>query len=178
MLDGVTIDDKNLACEGVLVQGRRGSTIVRNSTISCGSVALGFQQEHGASFIEGSTFHCPGATAAWVFHGPARLHRNVVEGILELENEGTGGEYIVIEGSVLLGGAHVYYSSTILRNTVVTAPLQLEYADLAVQASVVSTGACGVSSRASSVAISYSDFYGNTANGCGVGDPVGTNGNF
>lgn len=178
VLDRVTIDDTNLASEGLIIQGRRGSSVIRDSEISCGTAAFGYTQEHGFSFIEGTTFHCAGATAAWLFHGPARLQRDMFEGRVFVENENSSAEATVVEGSLLLGGLDAYGAAIDLRNVVSTAPIQVEYSALSVRGSIVTTGACGISGRASSTSVSYSDFYGNTTNGCGVANPVGLNGNF
>jgi hypothetical protein len=177
-LDRVTIEADNTASTGWLVQGRRGMIVVKDSTVHCGTASVGYLMEHGAAFVDGGTFDCAGASAVAIVHSNGRMQRSVLDGRLYVENEGTDSEGTVVEGSVLLGGAVAYVSLLDLRNTVVQTGVSAQYAVVKLAASILTDSECAVSDTQSQVSVSYSDFYGNTANACGMGDPVGTSNNI
>jgi hypothetical protein len=178
-LDRVTIEADNATTEGVQVQGRRGTLIVKDSTIACGDSAFGYMMEHGAAFLDGTTFACAGATAAQVFHSDGRIQRSIFDGLLWIENETTDSEFTYVEGSVLLGGASVIVAGLDVRNAVVAGQGIAVTTGRFDAANVVMTGAeCAISQYNSTVSVGYSDFWNNGANACGGSDPVGSNGNF
>ncbi len=179
VLDRVTVDGTNTATEGYVLEARRGEAIVKDSEITCGAIPAGYRMEHGSAMVEGSTFHCAGATAVSVFHSQGRLQRDVLEGVLDVEDEDTGSEPTVVEGSILLGGVYGYYTWVQLYNVVVSgAPITLSTVALSVANSVITGADCGIAESGSSVSVAYTDFFGNSANTCGFPDPVGSNGNL
>lgn len=179
VLDRVTIDGTNTSSEGYVLEARRGEAIVKDSEITCGAIGTGYRMEHGSAMVEGSTFHCDGATAVSIFHSQGRVQRVVLEGALDVENESNGSEPTVVEGAVLRGGVDAYYCWLQLYNVVVTgAPVALQYATLQATNSVFTRAECGIQQSSSSVSVSYSDFFHNTANACGFTDPVGVSGNL
>ncbi len=178
-LDGVTVDGTNTASEGMVIQGRRGQIVVKDSSITCGAVGMGYMMEHGAAFLDGAEFHCAGATAAQIFHSSGRVQRSSFEGLLHVENEGTDGEPTVVEGSILYGGASVIVSALQLKNSIVSGGgIVLSSGVATLINSVVTRAECGITHSRSSLSTSYTNFWQNTLNVCGGTDPVGSNGNI
>jgi hypothetical protein len=177
VLERVTIED-NVASEGLVIRGRRGEIVLKDSTLRCGTNSVGYITEHGAAFTDGSTFDCPGATGVEVFHSQGRVQRATIDGLLYVENEQTGVEGTIVEDAILLGGASVYDSDLTLRNSVVVGGVSASYANLVVEGSVVTQGSCGIQASASNVTTRWSDFWNNTTDGCGITSPVGVNGSF
>lgn len=178
-LDGVTIDGTNTATEGMVVQGRRGQITVKDSSITCGSTGIGYIMEHGSAFLDGAQFHCAGARAAEIFHSSGRVQRSTFDGVLHIENEDSGSEGTVVEGSILYGGAAVVVSALDLKNSVVSGVgITANSGALKVVNSVVTGADCGVTLSRSSFTAATSDFYGNALNVCGGGDVVGSSGNI
>jgi hypothetical protein len=175
LLEHTTLQD-NTATDGQVIRARRGAIVLKDSTVVCGAVGIGYIGEHGASIIDGSTFVCPGAIAVEIYHNPGRVQRSVLDGLLYIENETTDSETSVAEGDVLLAGASVYDAALTVRNSVSTAGLSASYAVLVVEASVVTGAECGITSSRSSVSTRSDIFWGNTADACGMATPVGTNG--
>ncbi len=178
-LDHVTIDGTNTASDGMMLQARRGELILKDSDVTCGSIPIAYRQEHGSAMVDGSTIHCAGATAVSIFHSQGRVQRSVLDGLLDVEDESTDSEPTVVEGSVLLGGAYAYYTWVQLYNVVAEAAITLDYVSFTAENSVFTGGACGINATDyTAVSVSYSNFYGNTSNICGMADPVGTSGNI
>lgn len=178
-LERVTIDATNTPSEGMLIQGRRGMLAVKDSVVHCGAAAKGYEMEHGAAFLDGVTFDCPGATAAFVFHSNGRVQRSVFDGLFHAENEGTDQEATRAEGSVFLGGVLATAVPLQLDNAVVVGePVRGESAAVVVRSSVVTGATCGVQLVGSSFSAENSLFWENTTNVCGGADPVGGSGNL
>jgi hypothetical protein len=177
-LDRVTIDGDNTASLGVTVQGRRGMIAVKDSTIHCGESATGYIMEHGAGFLDGVTFDCPGGAAAEFFHSNGRVQRSVLDGLLHVENEDADAEKTTAEGSVFLGGVYVYVAGLELSNAVVLGGVEANNAKFTAVNTIFAEAACATRDTRSTISVSYSDFYGNTDNACGGDDPVGKNGNI
>lgn len=179
VLDRVTVDGTNTASEGFVLRARRGEAIVKDSEITCGTIPYGYRMEHGSGMIDGSTYHCAGATAVSIFHSQGRLQRDHLEGVLDVENETTSSEPTVVEGSVLLGGVRAYYSWVQLYNVVVSeASVTGNAAMVNIANSVLQRADCAIDTSRSTVTVAYSDFFHNTANACGSSDPVGSDGNI
>ena len=183
VLAHVTVDGTNTTQPeevggGSLIYARRGEAIVKDSDITCGSIGMGYQMDHGSAMVDGSTFHCAGGTAVSIFHSQGRVQRVTLEGVLHVENETTGSEPTVVEGSLLLGGVLGYYSWVQLHNVVVKGDVNASYVQLSAINTVFTGAACAINASASSVSVSYSNFYGNTANACGFSDPSASNGNL
>jgi hypothetical protein len=173
-----TTIEGNTAAEGMVVQNRRGMTVLKDSTLRCGTTAVGYMAEHGAAQLDGATVDCPGLRAVEIFHTPGRIQRTVIDGLLYVENEGAGGEGTVVEGSLLKAGAEVLYSDLTLRNVVSLAGVKATESNLVVDSSVISGGACGVWDVMSETSLTYNDFWNNTKDLCGGPNPVGSNGNI
>lgn len=168
----------NTPTEGVVIRSRRGSIVLKDSELHCGTSTIGYTLEHGAAFVEGSTFDCPGQRAVEVFHAPGRVQRSVLSGLLYVENEGAGSEGTIVEGSILKSGASVLYSDLVLRNVVSLAGVEANSSNLTIEASIVTGAACGVSGAGSSVSFRNNDFWGNTEDACGRISSPTANGGF
>jgi hypothetical protein len=164
--------DGNTPTTGVVIQERRGETVLQDTDVSCGAATVGYQCEHAAALLDGGTFTCAGARAVEIFHSQGRLQRLDLTGVLYVENEETGAEGTVVKGSVLRDGAEVLASDLTLENTVSTGPVVATWADLAVTASVITGQACAITSANSAVSTRYDVFWENAANGCGLADPT------
>lgn len=176
VLDGTTVEG-NTTSEGIVLRHRRGETVVKDSTIRCEQSGIGFIVEHGALFTDLSTFDCPKAIGVEVYHSQGRVERAVVDGLVYVENEGTGYEGTVVEDSVLLGGASVVASELTLRNVVSTACVSASSAVLTVEASILTGEGCAISSSNSTVTTRYDDFWNNGPDG-GRDDTQGGEGSF
>lgn len=166
----------NTATEGVVIRSRRGSIILKDTTVACDSATVGYSLEHGAALIDGGEFLCEGVRAIEIFHGPGRVQRTRVHGLLYVENEGSG-EATIAEDALLLGGASVYYSDLQLRNVVV-AGVTANAATVSVTAAIITGAQCGLSRRNSQVSVSYTDFWANEADVCDGNSPVGSSNNI
>ncbi len=173
IVDG-TVFEANTPSEGMVIQERRGMTLVKDSTVRCGSAAIGYITEHGAAFADGSTFDCPGATGVEVYHSDGRIQRSVVDGLLIVENENLENERAVVEGSVLLGGASLQFGAVVLRNIVSTGDISMTDAEVLLEGGIVTGATCGLSVNASTVTVRNSNFWNNAADTCGMASPVGT----
>lgn len=178
-LDRVEITADNVAYDGWVIEGRRGMVAVKDSTIACGSAGVGYLMEHGAAFLDGNRFDCPGAAAAQIFHSNGRVQRTVFDGHLYVENEEAGEEPTTVEGSILLGGVGVKLCTLNLYNTVVTGGgITAFRSGLVVQGSILYGNQCAITDDEASTSAMYNLFFENTANGCGIGDPVGSSSNI
>lgn len=165
VLERVTISG-NTASEGVLIRSRRGSIVVKDSEISCDGASVGYTLEHGAAFLDGSTFHCAGATAVEVFHAPGRLQRMDLEGLLYVENESYESEGTVVEGAILRDGATVNYALATFRNVVSLGPITGITAAMTIEASILTGAACALDTTGSLTTVRFSDLWDNVANAC------------
>lgn len=178
-LERVEIAADNIAYDGWVIEGRRGMVAIKDSTVACGSAGVGYLMEHGAAFLDGNQFDCPGAAAAQIFHSNGRVQRTVFDGSLYVENEEAGEEPTTVEGSVLLGGVGVKLGTLNLYNTVVTGGgISAFRSGLTVQGSILFGNECGITDQDSSTSATYNLFFENVANGCGIGDPVGSSNNI
>lgn len=167
--------EENTPSEGVVVEAKRGTAVLKDTTIRCGTATKGYYAAHGAAFVDGTTFDCPGAVAVEVFHAPGRVLRSVLDGLLYVENDDLG-EVTTVEGTTLLSGATVYVSDMVVRNSVSTGPLTALYGTLVVEATVVTGATCGLASTGGAVSTRYDLFWGNGADACGLVSPVGADG--
>lgn len=169
----------NTPSEGMILQERRGMTLIKDSTIRCGGTAIGAITEHGATFIDGATFDCPGVTAAEVYHADGRVQRSVIDGLLVLDNEDTESERTVVEDVVLLSGATISNADATLRNVVSTGSLiAIGTATLVLEGSIITGATCGVSANDSTVTIRNTAFWNNDVDTCGSLADIGTDGSF
>lgn len=174
----VHVDESNNPIEGVLVQGRRGQIVVKDSRFDCGAAGLGYEMEHGAAFLDGADIRCAGARAAWIFHANGRVQRSRFEGLVVAENEDTGAEATVLEGNLLLGGLSAVVTDVVAKNNVFHgAGVWADGANLTVSSSIFSGASCGVDDTRSNVSVASSLFWNNTADACGMDSPVGENDN-
>lgn len=166
----------NTAAEGYGIFVRRGEVIVKDSSFDCGAgVTTGARIEHGMMLVDGFTTNCPGATSVFFEHSAGRVERSLLVGSLEDDAE---GEAVTVEGSVLVSGAQAWSATMTFRNVVFGGPMSLSSSAVTADSCIFATASdCAIASGGSSLAISYSDFYGNTQNVCGGGDPVGASGN-
>lgn len=162
----------NTPTTGIVIQERRGETVLKDTDVSCGAATVGYQCEHAAALLDGGTFSCAGVRAVEIFHSQSRLQRLDLTGELYVENEETGAEGTVVKGSVLRDGAEVLTSDLTLENTVSTGPVVATWANLVVTSTVITGQACAITSSNSNVSTSYDVFWKNTANGCGISDPT------
>ncbi len=179
-LENVWIDDTNTPAEGVVVQGRRGALVIKDSLVECGAAGVGVQVEHGAAFFDGLTTNCPAGRGAEIFHAPGRIQRSVFSGLVHVENEDRSAETTVVEGAVFLGGVSVAVASLEVHNAVFAGEgLTATAATVTVGGGIFTGAACALqSSGGGSLRVEYSDFYENTTNNCSGADPVGTSGNI
>lgn len=173
VLERVTITG-NTATEGLVIRSRRGAIVIKDSEIACDGAAAGYRLEHGAAFIDGSTFACEGGNAIEVFHAPGRVQRSTLAGQLYVENETTGAEGTVVEGVILLSGATVNTSDLTLRNVVSLGTITAVAGTVLMEASIVTGALCALDTSAGSTySIRYSDFWDNGVNGCNeAGNPA------
>lgn len=178
-LERVWIDATNVTSSGMVVEGRRGALVVKDSVVECGTSAIGLLVEHGAGFFDGVTANCPAGTAAEIFHAPSRVQRSVFSGLVHVENETRSAETSVFEGNVFLGGLRANTASAEVHNAVFDgAGVTTSGASVTVAGSIFINAACALtSSGAGSLRVESSIFYGNTANNCSDDDPVGSSGN-
>lgn len=167
----------NTASDGWVIRERRGTTLLSDVTVRCGAVPIGYITEHGGAFVDGSTFDCPGATAVVVHNSDGRIQRSVVDGLVKVENETIELEKVVVEDVVLLGGISIDVTNVVLRNVVSVGTIQATGARAVLEASIVTGGACGLDDSGSELTIRYTNFWGNNADTCGIGSPVGVDGN-
>jgi hypothetical protein len=167
VVDGSILDD-NAPTEGMVIKERRGMTLLNDTTVRCGAVPTGYITEHGAAFVDRSTFDCDGQTALNVYHSDGRVQRSVLDGQLVVDNESLEQERTVVEDVVLLDGAALSISEVTLRNVVSTGPITAAGVLLVVEGSVVTGAACGLrATDGSDVTVRGSDFWGNTVDACG-----------
>lgn len=171
LIEDSLIED-NTSSLGILIQARRGEIVVQDSTIRCGTVPVGYQAEHGASLIDGATFECANGRSIEIFHAQGRIQRSRLTGQLYVENEGNDDEYTVVKGTILASGASVLYTGLVLENVVATGGLVASGSVLSLTSTVVTGQDCAITASGSTVSTSYSVFWENTANGCGVADPL------
>jgi hypothetical protein len=177
LVDG-TVFEANTPSEGMVIQERRGMTVLKSSVVRCGTAAIGYMTEHAAAFADQSTFDCPGATGVEVYHSDGRVERSVIDGLLVVDNEEVEAEHTVIEDSVLLGGASLRLSLVTLRNLVSTGPITMVDASVSLEGSIVTGATCGLEATSSTVTVRSSDFWGNVADTCGMVSPVGADGSI
>ncbi len=176
LLEGVTFRD-NLASEGLIIQERRGMTVLKDSVVQCDGVGVGYVVEHGAGFIDGSTFDCPGAIGVDLYHSDGRIQRTVIDGQLRVENEVLELlERAVIEDVVLHDGVVIDSADVTLRNVVSFGEITARDAKVVLQSSIVTGAICGVNSIGSSIAVRSSDLWHNDVNLCGDVDRVTSDG--
>ena len=173
-----TIFDENTASEGIVLQERRGTTVFKDSTVVCGLAPIGYINEHGAAFVDGGTFDCPGAIGIEVYHADGRVQRSVVDGLVRVENEVGSVEESVLEDNVLLAGATLVTATVTLRNVVSIGSVAATGSTVRVEGSILTEATCGVAATDSVVTIRHSDFWNNTADVCGLSSPIGVDGSF
>lgn len=173
-----TLFEDNTSSEGAVIHEKRGMTVLKDSVVRCGSVGIGYLTEHGAAFADGSTFDCPGAVGARIFHSDGRVQRSVLDGLLEVENEGLTDEKAVVEDTVLLAGVSAQTASVTLRNVVSLGAITVFDSALLVEGSVVADAVCGIDAATSTVTVRDSNFWQNDVDTCGMESPVGSDGSF
>lgn len=178
-LDRVVVEADNAATSGVLVEARRGIVALLATSLACGRAPTGYLAEHGAVFIDGSSFDCPGAVAVSVFHDNARVQRSRVRGVFHVENENDKDEATVVEGTVFTGGVTVSTAKVELTNVVLAgAGLRATDGDVEIRNAILTGADCALEGTdGAEVEARYSVFWGNTANSCGVEEPIGETGN-
>ncbi len=171
-----TTFQSNTPSEGMVLQERRGMTLIKDSTVFCSGAAIGAITEHGAAFIDGSTFECPGVTAIEVYHADGRVQRTLTEGLLVVDNEDTELERTVIEDVVLLDGVSISTADVTLRNGVSLSSIVSVNSTVLLEGSIVTGAACGFDAVTSTVTIRNSDFWANTVDTCGTLAGLGNDG--
>ena len=163
ILERVTIDGTNTASSGMVIEGRRGQVVLKDSVVGCGSVPIGYSMEHGAAFIDGTTFECEGQTAAYIFHNTGRVQRSSFHGALTVENETTTSEETNVEGSVFHDGINAIYTAMEIDNSVFDgAGIVASSSRITLQSSIVTGAACALTSSGSTFSVMWSDFWQNT----------------
>jgi hypothetical protein len=167
LVEGATFAADNTPTDGNLVHDRRGMTVLKDSTVHCGAAAVGYQSEHGAAFVDGSTFDCPGHTGVDVYHSDGRVQRTVIDGLLRVENEALEQyERTIVEDDVTF------------RNTVSVGEVTAVASPVRIEGSIVTGAACGVRSEGSTIAIVRSDLWGNGTDTCGDTASISSEGTF
>ncbi len=179
LLDRVVVEADNAARDGAVVEAKRGLVAVVDSALSCGRAAHGYYSDHGAAFLDGATFDCPGAVAATIFHGNGRVQRSVFDGGFHVENENNRDEATVVEGSLFLGGVAASTGKLELVNVVVAGHgLRASNSAVAVRNSILTRADCAIEGAdGTEVEVRYSAFWANGNNACGVEDPLAETGN-
>jgi hypothetical protein len=175
ILERVTIDATNTSSSGMVIEGRRGQVVLKDSVVACGDVPIGYAMEHGSAFIDGTTLECEGKTAAYIFHNTGRVQRSTFHGVLSVENETTGSEGTNVEGSVFHDGIAAVYTLMEIDNSVFDgAGIVANGSRITLQSSIVTNAACGLTSTSGSIfSTMWTDFWNNTADACGLASPVG-----
>jgi hypothetical protein len=160
----------NEATEGAVIRERRGMTMLIDSTVHCGDVPVGYFAEHGAAFVDRSTVVCPGGIGVDYEHVDGRVQRTVVDGSIRLKNDALELiERNIVEGVVAKNGISVETAIVELRNVVSFGEVKALGAELTVESSILTGGACGVRADLSTVAIRSSNIWDVPAVTCGDG---------
>lgn len=158
----------NEATDGMVIRERRGMTVVRDSVVRCGGAAIGYIVEHGAGFVDGSTFDCPGAVGVDLYHSDGRVQRTVIEGLLRVENEQLEqNERAIIEDVVLQDGVTIDAAHVTLRNVVSLGEIATRDAVVVLESSIVAGATCGVRSLGSTITVRDTNLWDNDADLCG-----------
>jgi hypothetical protein len=167
-IERTRIED-NISSEGILLKQRRGMTILKDSTLSCGAADIGYTTEHGAAFVDGATVDCPGAIGVEVYHSDGRVQRSTLTGTLRVDNEvlEDAVENTIVEDCVLLSGAVIETAHATLRNVVSLGTLELNASHVILESSIITGATCGVSVADTDVIARNDDFWANTADVCG-----------
>lgn len=168
----------NTASYGWMVYAQRGGLVLVDSQVDCDGVDVGVHTTHGSFFLDRDSVNCPTTQSFWNEHSIGRVQRSTLVGLAW--HEGEGADECWLEDDVFVGGLLSTDGQIYVRNSVVVgAPIQLDNAvGSTIEGTVIRDAPCGIDHQKDANTIRNNAFFNLTADYCGGGSPVGSDGNL